>query len=150
MTNSLSEYADVFQRLGLTELSVEDEGLKLVFKKTCNMNSISESSEFTGLKVLQPDNESKDMGFADENSVKVKAPLLGVFGELSDEKKRRVGDHVKQGDVLCSIEAMKMMNDVISPVDGIILGINAKEGDLVEYDQVLFEIKELKSEQRRN
>ena len=34
-----------------------------------------------------------------------------------------------------------MMNDVKSPVDGIIIEINAKEGDLVEYDQVLFEIK---------
>ena len=50
------------------------------------------------------------------------------------------GDAVKEGDILCTIEAMKMMNEVRSPIDGIVKKVLASEGDLVEYNQVLFVI----------
>ena len=49
-----------------------------------------------------------------------------------------VGDEVKKGDVLCSIEAMKMMNEVRSSVGGKVLKILAENGSLVEYHQTLF------------
>ena len=72
------------------------------------------------------------------NYERVKAPLLGVLSLGEGSGRIKVGDSIKKGDVLCSIEAMKMFNDVVSPVDGIIREICAKDGDLVEYGTVLF------------
>ncbi|MCR5215711.1 MAG: acetyl-CoA carboxylase, biotin carboxyl carrier protein [Lachnospiraceae bacterium] len=69
----------------------------------------------------------------------IEAPLVGIFytGELHGAPVAE-GTQVKKGDVLCTIEAMKMMNEVKAPRDGVIVKIGAKDGDLVEYQQMLF------------
>jgi acetyl-CoA carboxylase biotin carboxyl carrier protein len=54
-----------------------------------------------------------------------------------------VGSRVKSGDTLCVLEAMKMMNHLEAEFDCEILAIKASSGDLVEYGQVLFEVKRL-------
>ena len=52
------------------------------------------------------------------------------------------GDTVKKGDILCIIEAMKIMNNIESPCDGVVRRVLVTNGDLVEYNQPLFEIEE--------
>lgn len=52
-----------------------------------------------------------------------------------------LGDRVAKGQVLCLVEAMKMMNELKSPVDGIVRSIKGVSGELVEYDQILFEVE---------
>ena len=51
-----------------------------------------------------------------------------------------IGDRVAKGDVLCIVEAMKMMNELTSDVEGTVLDICAPHEALVEYGQVLFKI----------
>ena len=70
----------------------------------------------------------------------MRSPLLGVFYARVGGEVRRVGEQVRKGDVLCTIEAMKMMNEVTSPVDGVIAEVLAADGALVEYNQELFVI----------
>ena len=53
-------------------------------------------------------------------------------------------EEVHKGDILCDVEAMKMNNKVLAPIDGKIKKINIKEGDKVAKDQVLFEISTIK------
>jgi len=53
-------------------------------------------------------------------------------------------EEVHKGDILCDLEAMKMNNKVLAPIDGKIKKINIKEGDKVAKDQVLFEISTIK------
>lgn len=75
---------------------------------------------------------------------KVKAPLVGVFyasGSPEEAPYVTVGDRVAKGQVLCLVEAMKMMNELKSPVDGIVRSVSGVDGELVEYDQVLFEVE---------
>lgn len=75
---------------------------------------------------------------------KVKAPLVGVFyaaGSPDEAPYATVGDRVSKGQVLCLVEAMKMMNELKSPVDGIVRSVSGVDGELVEYDQVLFEVE---------
>ncbi|MBQ6588055.1 MAG: biotin/lipoyl-binding protein [Butyrivibrio sp.] len=139
MTNTLKDYVDVFRDLGLTELSVEDEGIKLVLKK--NIVAVAEPAS-VNVTVPKADVPKENKA----NGTEVKAPLLGVFYSEVNGKALKVGDMVKKGDVLCSIEAMKMMNEVKAPVDGKVTNINAKEGDLVEFGQVLFAIGEKSDE----
>lgn len=62
------------------------------------------------------------------------------FGFVIDVRVR-LGDKVKKGDVLCVIEIMKMEEELLSDVDGVVEGIFIKPGDRVEYDEVLMIIK---------
>ena len=52
----------------------------------------------------------------------------------------KVGSRVKKGDVLCIIEAMKLMNEITAQVDGEIVDVCAQNGQVVEYNQPLFKI----------
>lgn len=81
---------------------------------------------------------------AESSWVEVKAPLVGVFYAASSPEAPpfvQVGDRVEQGQVLCLVEAMKMMNQLKSPVSGIVRGIGGVDGELAEYGQVLFEVE---------
>ena len=73
----------------------------------------------------------------------VPSPMVGTFyASPSPEAPPyvQVGDHVKEGDTLCIIEAMKMMNQIEAETNGTIKSIRAQNGDPVEYDQILFVI----------
>ncbi len=75
----------------------------------------------------------------------VKAPLVGVFyaSPSPDEPPYvKVGDSVKKGQILCLIEAMKMMNEVKAPVDGVVREIYAENQAVIGFDDPLFLIGE--------
>ena len=75
--------------------------------------------------------------------VTVKSPVVGVFYAAESEDKEpfvSVGDAVHTGDVLCLIEAMKMMNEITAECDGVIAEICAENKQLVEFNQPLFRI----------
>lgn len=80
----------------------------------------------------------------EEDYKKVKSPMVGTFytkASPTAEPFVKVGDKVKKGDVLCIIEAMKLMNEIESDVDGEIAEICYNDEDLVEYGSVLFKLK---------
>lgn len=66
------------------------------------------------------------------------SPMVGTFHELPEDRKVGVGARLKKGDPVCVVEAMKVMNEILMEEDGAIAYIAAKEGDMVEYDQVLY------------
>ena len=71
----------------------------------------------------------------------VKAPMIGTFYQSPDPDSEafvKVGDPVSEGDTLCIIEAMKMMNKIESDISGTIERVLVQNGDPVEFDQVLF------------
>lgn len=75
----------------------------------------------------------------------VKSPIVGTFYSAAgsgEEDFVKIGDKVKKGQVLCIIEAMKLMNEIESDFDGEIVEILAKNGQMIEYGQPLFVIKE--------
>ena len=72
------------------------------------------------------------------------SPMPGTFYSAptpEDEPFVSKGDVVKKGQVLCIIEAMKIMNEIESEFDGTIMKVNVNNGDPVEYNQPLFVIK---------
>jgi len=76
--------------------------------------------------------------------IEVKSPLVGVYYAAPSpdaETFVSIGSKVKQGDVLCIIETMKMMNEIQAEQDGEIVDICIKNGDVAEYGQVLFKIQ---------
>lgn len=75
------------------------------------------------------------------NTVTVKSPMIGTFYRSATPDKpafANVGDEIKQGQVLCIIEAMKLFNEIESEVSGRIVKVLVDDASPVEYDQPLF------------
>lgn len=66
------------------------------------------------------------------------SPLVGVYHKLSEGKDVKIGDKLKKGDIICMVEAMKLMNEITMPEDGEITWVACEDGDSVEYGQLLF------------
>lgn len=81
---------------------------------------------------------------SDKRKEEIKAPFVGTFYIApSPEEKPFVaqGQRVKKGDVVGIIEAMKLMNEILAPRDGVIEAVLAEDGALVEYNQPLIILK---------
>ena len=94
-----------------------------------------------------PAAESADAAPAEEQlpaGTQVKSPLVGTFYSSPSPDEPPfvlVGQQVKEGDTLCIIEAMKIMNEIESEFDGTITKVLAENGQAVEYGQPLFIIE---------
>lgn len=81
---------------------------------------------------------------ASENLNVIKAPIIGTFYSAPSPEAEpyvKVGDKIKKGEILCILEAMKVMNDIECEQDCEILEILVSNGELVEYGQPMFKIK---------
>ncbi len=86
---------------------------------------------------------------ADEDGYLVAAPMVGTFYSSSSPGAApyvQVGDRVNEGDTLCIIEAMKMMNQIEADVSGVVKSIRVQNGEPVEYGQILFVIDQRASD----
>ncbi|GIV16229.1 MAG: acetyl-CoA carboxylase biotin carboxyl carrier protein subunit [Armatimonadota bacterium] len=81
-------------------------------------------------------------------SVWIRSPLVGFFEPRP--KPLQVGDIVKQGEVVCLIRAMGLMNEVQSPVNGRVAEVLVEEGIAVEYGQPLYRLIEEESDETRS
>ncbi|HSN51699.1 MAG TPA: acetyl-CoA carboxylase biotin carboxyl carrier protein [Woeseiaceae bacterium] len=86
---------------------------------------------------------------AEEEGFLVSAPMVGTFYASSSPGAAayvQVGDRISEGDTLCIIEAMKMMNQIEADVSGVIKSIRVQNGEPVEYGQTLFVIDQRAAE----
>ena len=93
--------------------------------------------------------QSEPPAAAEEDGFLVTAPMVGTFYASSSPGAApyvQVGDRVSEGDTLCIIEAMKMMNQIEADVSGVIKSIRVQNGEPVEYGQTLFVIDQRASE----
>ena len=110
-------------------------------QKTQEISTPSEKQEDRIQKTLTP--KEADAVTKNTNQFDVLSPMVGTFyaSPSPDEPSYvKVGDTVKQGDTLCIIEAMKMMNQIEADVNGVIKSIRVQNGDPIEYDQIIFVI----------
>jgi acetyl-CoA carboxylase biotin carboxyl carrier protein len=78
---------------------------------------------------------------ASTNQITVKSPMIGTFYRSAGPDKApfiNVGDEIKDGQVVCIIEAMKLFNEIESEVSGRIVKVLVDDASPVEYDQALF------------
>ena len=139
----------------LDSLEIEfPEGIKISMTKNTGKKVVIEPREphiIEGSAPMTPPALREDRGTAlvdvkkeDENYKIVKSPMVGTFYASSAPDKDpfvKVGDKVHKGQVLCIIEAMKLMNEIESEFDGEIVEICVNNEDIVEYGKPLFKIK---------
>ena len=141
----------------LEELEIEfPDGIKISMKKRdfdVRPNIIEASAPMT-VPVVQPKQENSLVTVekekeeketkVEENYKVVKSPMVGTFYASSSPDKDpyvKVGDKIHKGQVLCIVEAMKLMNEIESEFDGEIVEVCVKNEDVVEYGTPLFKIK---------
>ncbi len=121
------------------------EGMKISMKKNENNNPTGNSIQLPHINVNTQANVGEVKIEKEEENLKtITSPMVGTFYESSSPTAKpfvKIGDKVKKGDVLCIIEAMKLMNEIESEHDGEIVEICAKNEDMVEFGKVLFKIK---------
>lgn len=135
----IERLVDRFERSSLDHLQITDDNFKLVLSKPgaalTSTNSVAEPVSTDGGPTA-----------ISSNTTPVTAPLVGVvyFAPQPDQPVfKQVGDQVAAGDVVCLIEAMKMVNEVKAPVDGVLKAVLVDDGTLVEYDQPLMQIEQV-------
>ena len=92
------------------------------------------------------ENDRSKVSIKDKHTITITSPLVGTFYRSPSPETPpyvHVGDRVNKNQVLCVIEAMKLMNEIESHVDGIVTAILKQDGDRVGYGDQLFIIEEL-------
>ena len=149
--NELKELIDFLRENGVSEYESNENGkyIKLhladfdeinkePFVKQTAPKTLKGSIEETARQEEKVDNNEL------EGVTLIKSPIVGTFyGKPAPDAKPFVviGDKVHKGQVLCIIEAMKVMNEIESTCDGVVEEICVKDSEIVEFSQVLFKIK---------
>ena len=130
----------------LGEVSIEAEGVKIRVKASAPAPVIAAAPAASPAPAAQSAapaaSAESETAPADDIPARtqVKSPLVGTFySSPSPDEPPFVlaGQEVKEGDTLCIIEAMKVMNEIKAPCSGKVVRIMAQPGDLVEYNQLL-------------
>ena len=143
---------EAFQKNGLTELELTDETFNLRLKReSVAGNATMISSPVAGqmpVPVVTPDGVSAETkggnDVKEEGLVTIESPIIGTFYRSSNPEADpyvAVGDVIRKGQVLCIIEAMKIMNEIESEIEGTVVKIFPKNAEAVEYGQKLLAVK---------
>lgn len=145
--NDIRSIIKDFESSTLTVLELEAENVKLRLSKNKEnrVETIIQSPELTEStqQVVTPQPQIAPTPIANATDQSIKSPLVGTFYEASSPDADpfvKVGDTVKKGQVVCIVEAMKIMNEITSAVEGKISKVNFKNGDVVGFDDVLFTV----------
>ncbi len=136
-------YAMLMEELNLTGLEMEADGVRLRLERMPAVQSqtvTAPAATAEGPAVPAEPAPAADV-------VEVRSPMVGVFYSAPTESAQpfvRRGSKVKKGDVLCIIEAMKLMNEITAECDGEIVDIGAGNNQTVDYGHVLFRIQKEK------
>ena len=152
--DKLKEIIYILENSDVNEIEVNFWGRKYRVSKQASV-VVQQSSGFTSKEATQNPVQSNPNPPKSENTLASDdnenfdgedqlSPMPGTFYSAptpEDEPFVSKGDVVKKGQVLCIIEAMKIMNEIESEFDGTIIKVNVNNGDPVEYNQPLFVIK---------
>ncbi len=135
---------ELLEESGLSEIEITEGEDKVRItkggKQSPQVKAIETTQETEALSVTKPADVNAQT--KNNNSFhEIKAPMIGTFYQSPDPDSEafvKVGDPINEGDTLCIIEAMKMMNKIETDISGTIERILVQNGDPVEFDQVLF------------
>ncbi len=139
---TLKEYIKVLEDSSLTCIEISDEDNTIRLER-----ELYEVSDNVTVQTLQAPTALSAPAVSDKpaavSSKAIKSPMVGVFYAAPAPDKPAfvsVGQTVNKGDVVCIIEAMKIMNEITAEESGTITEILVNNGDVVEFDQPLFAI----------
>lgn len=141
--NDLKDYIKIFEDSSLAVLELEDEdGMRILMEKPqVEEREVQVVTQPVVSQVAAENVVCKKM--ETDNSKVIKSPMVGVFYSAASPDSEpfvSVGKTVRKGEVVCIVEAMKIMNEITAEESGVITEILVENGDVVEYNQPLFRI----------
>lgn len=133
--NELKELILLFDQTSLAELEMQKDSFKINLRKTAGSKAVA--VEPMAAEESQP-------AYDAAKRVEVLSPMVGTFYAAPSPDAppfARQGDHVKKGQTLCIVEAMKLMNEIKAECDGTIVEIAVENAEPIEYNQLLFLIE---------
>jgi len=152
--SELKGIISMMQKSDLTELEIEVKDLKLRLARpggdapAVGMREVIVQSQQPNTSTVpaNPSSISVSDSKSDDTLSTFTSPMVGTFYRKpspDDPEFVKVGDTVKKGDVLCIIEAMKVMNEIQAEESGEIIEILLEDSNSVEFGQALFKIRPL-------
>ena len=135
--NIIKELNDYLEEFNLTEIEYTEKDLKVKVSKSRISQNIEPS-------ISVDQNKTSKQETSIDNSKKITSPIIGtayLAPEPGGKKFVEIGKKIKKGDTVMIVEAMKTMNHVPSPADGIIKEITVEDGQPVEFGQTLVILK---------
>jgi acetyl-CoA carboxylase biotin carboxyl carrier protein len=138
--DDLKELIDLLKETDITELQLEKDGTKVRIKRERMLSPMEiQVQKFGGLqeKVISATEEETRL-------ITITSPIVGTFYRAPSPEAApfvEIGSRVKKGQVLCIVEAMKLMNEIESEIDGAIIKALVENGQPVEYGEPLFLIE---------
>jgi len=147
----ISRLVNFLEEKKLTNFELEVEGLKIKISRAAG-STPEPAPDGTSVPTANPHPETEKSPFPAETQPQeagnglhyVTSPMVGTFYRAPDPTSSPfvdVGDEVKKSQTLCIVEAMKLMNEIESEVEGVIKEIYVENGKPVEYGQKLFAIQ---------
>lgn len=140
----IEQLINIVNNSEINELNIEKDGMKVNIKRGLTSNSNSSESKKTPAESKSKTVKEENVEVLDEDVVEIKASMVGTFYQAPAPDAPpyvKEGDNVKEGQVLCIIEAMKLMNEIQTEHTGKIIRILVQDGQPVEYGQPLFLLK---------
>ena len=143
-----NEIKKIIQDMGESKIDTLEiefpDGLKIKMDKGKNNVETSQNTQVIPVVSNEVVNNIKTETKREEEYKIIKSPMVGTFYSKSSPKAEpfvKVGDKVKKGQVVCIVEAMKLMNEIEAEFDGEIVEVCKKDEDMVEYGTALFKLK---------
>jgi acetyl-CoA carboxylase biotin carboxyl carrier protein len=137
--DDLKELMELLKDTDITELQIEKDGTKIKIKREKFFAPLELPSA-----VQKKEEIKKETGIGVQTEgglITITSPLVGTFYLTPSPEAEpfvTVGSRIRKGQVICIIEAMKLMNEIESEVDGVIVKILVESGNPVEYGEPLF------------
>ena len=145
--SELRELIRMFERAAVSELEYETEGVKIRLRKEPNQLGSPELLE-EGARAAADEVPAVPEQAESPDQPLIPAPMVGVFYQgpaLDAPPFIQLGDVIEEGQTVCIIEAMKLMNEVRSPVSGKVVRILVENGEPVEFGQPLFVLESVEA-----
>ena len=141
----IKEMINLMNENNLVELEVERDGLKIRLKKGRGVEVEEVEEVAPPLPQKAPPAEERVEAKREvANIIEIKAPMVGTFYRTPSpdaEPFVEVGSKIEEDQVICIIEAMKLMNEIKSGAKGKVLEVLVENGEAVEFDQTLFRVE---------
>lgn len=135
--DKIRKYAVLMRELGLSGLEINENGVAMRLERG-DHEKVSPSHE----EPQAPASKAPVSGLNE-----VRSPMIGVYYAASSENAApfvKKGDEIRKGDILCIIESMKLMNEIVAEQSGVVEEVCVENGDVVDFGRVLFRLKEVR------
>ena len=135
--NIIKELNDYLEEFNLTEIEYTEKDIKV---------KVSKSKHLKNIEIPEPKNEVRPIteNVTIDNSKKITSPIIGtayLAPEPGGKKFIDINQKIKKGDTVMIVEAMKTMNHIPSPKDGVVMEICVEDGQPVEFGQTIAILK---------